>query len=114
MPLTAKIVRRVNGSLWLQIALAALIAAALGVFIWLTATGVNAYWPIPAAVIYAGLFLLAMLLLIMERRFDALMLLAAAVCLCCGMYARVTMLSVERLYQLSAAVDKEAGLAPAA
>lgn len=95
MPLTAKIVRRVNGSLWLQIALAALIAAALGVFIWLTATGVNAYWPIPAAVIYAGLFLLAMLLLIMERRFDALMLLAAAVCLCCGMYARVTMLGFQ-------------------
>lgn len=43
MPLTAKIVRRVNGSLWLQIALSALIAAALGVFIWLTAIGVNAY-----------------------------------------------------------------------
>ncbi len=95
MPLTAKIVRRVNGSLWLQIALAVLIAAALGVFIWLTAIGVNAYWPIPAAVIYAGLFLLAMLLLIMERRFDALMLLAAAVCLCCGMYARVTMLGFQ-------------------
>ena len=95
MPLTAKIVRRVNGSLWLQIALAALIAAALGVFIWLTAIGVNAYWPIPAAVIYAGLFLLAMLLLIMERHFDALMLLAAAVCLCCGMYARVTMLGFQ-------------------
>ncbi len=95
MPLTAKIVRRVNGSLRLQIALSALIAAALGVFIWLTAIGVNAYWPVPAAVIYAGLFLLAMLLLIMERRFDALMLLAAALCLCCGMYARVAMLGFQ-------------------
>jgi len=95
MPLTARIVRRVNGSLRLQIALAVLIAAALGVFIRLTAVGVNAYWPTPAAVIYAGLFLLSMLLLIMERRFDALMLLAAAICLCCGMYARVTMLGFQ-------------------
>lgn len=95
MPLTARLVRRVNDNLRLQIILAVVIAAALGVFIKLTALGVNAYWPTPAALIYAGLFLLAMLLLIMERRFDALMLLAAAVCLCCGMYARVTMLSFQ-------------------
>lgn len=95
MPLTARLVHRVNDNLRLQIILAVVIAAALGVFIKLTALGVNAYWPTPAALIHAGLFLLAMLLLIMERRFDALMLLAAAVCLCCGMYARVTMLSFQ-------------------
>lgn len=88
-------IRRLNNSVGIQLALALIIAICLGIFIFLTALGVNAYWPVPAAIIYAGLFMLAMTLLIMRRRFDALMLLAAAVCLCCGMYARVTMLSFQ-------------------
>lgn len=95
MPITAKLVKAVNERLWLQLLFALLIALGLGVFIWMTAIGVNAYWPVPAALIYAGLFLLSMVLLIMRQRYDALMLLAAAVCLCCAFYARVTMLGFQ-------------------
>lgn len=43
MPLTARLVRRVNDNLRLQIILAIVIAAAFGVFIKLTALRVNAY-----------------------------------------------------------------------
>lgn len=95
MPKTAKRIKRVSDSLLLQLIAAALISLMLGLFIFKTAIGVNAYWPGPAALIYAALFLLAMLLLIFQRRFDALMLLAAALCLCCGIYARVTLLSFQ-------------------
>lgn len=95
MPLTAKLVKRVNGSIYIQLAATLIIALCLGAFIWLTAIGVNAYWPEPAAAIYAGLFLLSMVLLILRRRYDALMLLAAAVCLCCAFYARVTLLGFQ-------------------
>ncbi len=95
MPITAKLVKAVNERLWLQLLFALIIALGLGVFIWMTAIGVNAYWPVPAALIYAGLFLLSMVLLIMRQRYDALMLLAAAVCLCCAFYARVTMLGFQ-------------------
>lgn len=95
MHLTAKLVKRVNDNIYIQLGVALMIALCLGVFIWLTAIGVNAYWPEPAAAIYAGLFLLSMVLLILRRRYDTLMLLAAAVCLCCAFYARVTLLGFQ-------------------
>ncbi len=95
MPKTAKFVRRMSDSLPLQLIAAALISLIFGLFIFKTALGVNAYWPVPVSVIYASFFLLAMLPLIFHRRFDALMLLASALCLCCGMYARVTLLSFQ-------------------
>ena len=82
-------------NLWLQLSAALIIAVCLGIFIRLTALSVNAYWPTPAAVIYAGLFLFSMLLLIAQRRFTTIMLLGAALCLSCAMYARVTMLSFQ-------------------
>lgn len=95
MPIKSQKLKRIIDNIYIQLAVSAVVAAMFGVFIYLTALGLNVYWPVPAALIYAMLFLLAMVMLISRRRFDVLMLSAAAVCLLCGMYARVTMLDFQ-------------------
>ena len=82
-------------SVWFQTAAALAIAAVFAAFIWKTCPSLNIWWPRPAALLFAGLAALAMLLLIFERRFDALELLAAAACVCCALYARVALLPYE-------------------
>lgn len=90
-----KIYRRISDRVWLQLLFAAAITALFGVFIKKTAPSVGVWWPEGAARLYAGLFALAMLLLISQRRFDAVQLLFAAACLCCALYARVALLPYE-------------------
>lgn len=95
MPVKSKFIKLLNNNIYIQLFISLVIAVMFGVFIYLTALGLNVYWPVPASLIYAALFLLAMVMLISRRHFDVLMLLAAAICLCCAMYARVTMLDFQ-------------------
>lgn len=82
-------------SVWFQTAAALVIAVVFAAFIWKTCPAQNVPWPLETALIFGLLFVLAMLLLIFERRFDALELLAAAACVCCALYARVALLTYE-------------------
>lgn len=92
MDTVTKILRKISDSMRLQLVGTAFITVLLGLFIYKTAPSLEVWWPRPAALLFSGLFALAMLLLIAEKRFDALQLLAAAACLCCAMYARVALL----------------------
>jgi len=74
---------------------AALLSMGFGVFVILTAAKVNVDYPLMTAVIFGGLFFMAQAMLIAQNRFDALSLLAAAACLACLMFARVSLLYFE-------------------
>lgn len=85
----------VMASIWRQLVCVLLIALVFGVFIFKRAFSVDVWWPVPTAVIFAGLFALSMLLLVIQQKFDAAELLIAAVCICCAMFARVALLPFE-------------------
>lgn len=91
----SRIGERLWTNIWFEAAVAVIISAVFAAFIWKTCPSLNIWWPRPAALIFAGLAALAMLLLVFERRYDALELLAAAACICCAMYARVALLPFE-------------------
>ena len=87
----ASVLRKAERRPLLLYGAAALLALGFGGFTFLTA----GFHPEPSAVIFALLFFLAQILLISEKRFDAVTLLGAAVCLACACYARVRLLHLE-------------------
>lgn len=95
MSKTAAILDKIDNKKGLQYAVAALLSVGFGVFVILTAEKVNVYYPLPTAVIFGALFFAAQILLIAEKRFDALSLFIAAGCLACVMFARVCLLYFE-------------------
>ena len=88
-------VRQAADKLWVQLAAAALITAAFMLFIYKTAPSLELWWARPAALLFGGIFALAMVLIIALRRFTALELLGTAACVGCAIYARVALLPFE-------------------
>lgn len=91
----SKIGERLWTNIWSEAVAVLVIGAAFAAFVWRTCPSQNVPWPLETAVIFMLFFVLAMLLLVFERRFDALELLAVAACVCCALYARVALLPFE-------------------
>lgn len=91
----SKIGERLWTNIWSEAVAVLVIGAAFAAFVWRTCPSQNVPWPLETAVIFMLFFVLAMLLLVFERRFDALELLAVAACICCALYARVALLPFE-------------------
>jgi len=72
--------------------IAAMLAVGFGIFVILTAEKVNVYFPVFTALFFGGLFFASVSILIAQKRFDALTLLAGAACLACVIFARVSLL----------------------
>lgn len=92
MKFIEKTIRRVSDSLLLQLIITGILTVLFGAFIYKTAPSKNIWWPGLTAGIFAVLFALGMLLIISQKRFNALELLGAAACLLCAMYARVLLI----------------------
>lgn len=88
-------IKRVSDSLWTQLAGAAVITAVFMLFIYKTAPSLELWWARPTALLFGGIFALAMLLVIALRRFNALELLGTAACVGCAIYARVALVPFE-------------------
>ena len=88
-------IRRVSDRLWTQLAGAAVITAAFMLFVYKTAPSLDLWWARPAALLFGGIFELAIVLVIAMRRFSALELLGTAACVGCAIYARVALLPFE-------------------
>ena len=88
-------IRRVSDSLWTQLAGTAVITAAFMLFVYKTAPSLDLWWARPAALLFGGIFALAVVLIITMRRFSALELLGTAACVGCAIYARVALLPFE-------------------
>ena len=71
---------------------AAVLSAGFGVFVILTAEKVNVDYPVYTAVFFGGLYFIAQSILIAQKRFDAITLLAASACLACVLFSRVSLL----------------------
>lgn len=84
--------KKITDNLLLLYAAAALLAAGFGIFVILTAEKVNVYYPAFTAVFFGGLFFASEIILIAQKRFDALTLLAGSACVACVMFARVSLL----------------------
>lgn len=92
MKLYEKVFHRVTGSILAQIVLTGISSIVFGMFVYKTAYSKNIWWPELAAGVFVVLFALSMILLIMQKRFDALELLGAAACLFCAIYARILLM----------------------
>lgn len=97
-----KVLNKLSSTLWIQVVVSGLIALVFGRFVAMATQYNNTlYSPQPgyeySGVIYGALFFLAMLMLIGQRRFDTLTLIAAAVCIMCAIYARTTLLGFQAM-----------------
>ena len=84
--------KKITDNAALLYAAAAVLAVGFGVFVILTAEKVNVYYPVFTAVFFGGLFFASETILIAQKRFDALTLLAGCACAACAMFARVSLL----------------------
>lgn len=75
-----------------QLIITCILTILFGAFIYKTAPSKDIWWPEQTAGVFAVLFALGMLLIISQKRFNALELLGAAVCLLCAMYARALLI----------------------
>ena len=100
MSRTGKVLNKLSSTLWIQVVVSGLVALVFGRFVAM-ATPYNNMLYSPqqgyeySGVIYGALFFLSMLMLIGQRRFDALTLIAAALCIICALYARTTLLGFQ-------------------
>lgn len=88
-------IRRISDSIWTQLTVAAVITAVFMLFVYKTAPSLDLWWARPAALLFSGIFALALVLVIAIRRFNALELLGTAACVGCAIYARVALLPFE-------------------
>ena len=88
---SVKLKRISESSLLLYLA-SAVLAVGFGAFVILTAEKVNVDYPIYTAVFFGGLYFIAQSILIAQKRFDAITLLAASACIACVMFSRVSLL----------------------
>lgn len=88
-------IRRVSDSLWMQMAGTAVITAAFMLLVYEAAPSLDLWWARPAALLFGGIFALAIVLIIAMHRFTVLELLGTAACVGCAIYARVALLPFE-------------------
>ena len=84
--------KKISDNSPLLYAAAAVLAVGFGIFVILTAEKVNVDYPLFTAIFYGGLFFASEAILIAQKRFDALTLLAGCACVACVMFARVSLL----------------------
>ncbi len=84
--------KKISDNSPLLYAVAAALAVGFGIFVILTAEKVNVDYPLFTAIFYGGLFFASETILIAQKRFDALTLLAGCACVACVMFARVSLL----------------------
>lgn len=92
MNLILRGIRRASHTLWIQLVGTALLSAAFGAFVYITAPSLELWWQSSSALVLGALFALALLLLVAQQRFDAVELLGAAACIACAMYARAALI----------------------
>lgn len=85
-------IKKISDNALLLYAAAAVLSVGFGVFVILTAEKVNVDYPLFTAILFGGLFFVSQSILIAQKRFDAVTLLAAAACLACVIFSRVSLL----------------------
>ena len=79
----------------MQMAGTAVITAAFMLLVYEAAPSLDLWWARPAALLFGGIFALAIVLIIAMHRFTVLELLGTAACVGCAIYARVALLPFE-------------------
>lgn len=92
MTTSAVKLKKISDNTALLYSAAALLAVGFGIFVILTAEKVNVYFPVFTSLFFGGLFFASEAILIAQKRFDALTLLAGAACAACVIFARVSLL----------------------